>query len=566
MTLDAAEKVTSSYAQGLFQQALDEFDALLPTAKQDPRMVIMAAQCHYRLGHLETAADHYSVAADRVAADGIRLNKVAFELYKKVGHTEKAFASAERILQVEPRDHAAAFFHRHHLFDFLRLDELKAANDAALAAILAGDEFAMSCELPFNILHWCSDESIQARILGEGQPDISPQIRAMRRQKPHVFGDKVRIGYLSNDFSSSHATMILLQGVLERHDRSRFEIILYCYSSRALVESDNGSRARMGMIKQIGDLSDAAASTMIQNDDLDILVDLKGHTKDARIGLVNSGLAPIQVAWLGFPGSGIGIDCDYIISDPIVTPQSSKPFYQEKFCRLPETYQPNDNINRPLPSAVPRAALGLPQDRFILASFNSIKKLSPQTVEAWLRIMTDLPDSLLWILCRNDIAKDNLRTLFARHGLSAKRLIFTPPRSYPYHLARLSAADLVLDSFPCCGHTTTSDCLWAGVPVLALKGQNFASRVSESLLTALGVPELVAETVDDYIAQAQDLARNRNRLQDLRDKIAANRHTMPLFDTERFTRHLEDAYAMMVARARAGLEPDHMDVPARPFL
>jgi len=563
MTVDVTGRIRSLYSQGQFQLALDEAKALPPELADDPVMVVIAGQCLYKLGHAEAAADHYVRAAEHLGGNGAQLRLLAYDLYKNNGRREKAVALAEPILKDDPRHLEAALLCRSRLFEFAMLDDLKRANDAAAEGIAAGDDFAISCEIPLNALYWCDDESLLARLSDQEKSTISPEVRQARRTRPHIYGEKIRVGYLSGDFTSNHAVMVNLQGVLERHDRDRFEIILYCNTTQAKIDRDNGARARMGTIKRIADLSTQAAAELIRGDGVDILIDLQGHTQDARIDLINSGLAPIQVNWLGFPGSGTGIDCDYIIGDRVVTPDSSKPFYHEKFCRLPDTYEPNDNINRPLPPPAPRTALGLPDDKFVFASFNNIRKLSPQTVEAWATIMQAQPDSVMCLLCEPERARGNLRGYFGRQGIAADRLIFVPPLNYAQHLGRVQAVDLVLDSFPYCGHTTTSDCLWAGVPVLALRGRSFASRVSESLLRALDIPELVAPTVEAYIAQALDLARDRSRLATLRARIAANRHTTPLFDTDRFTRHLEDAYAMMVERARAGLEPDHIDVPAR---
>ncbi|MBB4007086.1 O-linked N-acetylglucosamine transferase, SPINDLY family protein [Allorhizobium taibaishanense] len=563
MTVDVTGRIRSLYSQGQFQLALDEAKALPPELADDPVMVVIAGQCLYKLGHAEAAADHYVRAAEHLGGNGAQLRLLAYDLYKNNGRREKAVALAEPILKDNPRHLEAALLCRSRLFEFAMLDELKRDNEAAAKGIAAGDDFAISCEIPLNALYWCDDESLLARLSDQEKSTISPEVRQARRTRPHIYGEKIRVGYLSGDFTSNHAVIVNLQGVLERHDRDRFEIILYCNTTQAKIDRDNGARARMGTIKRIADLSTHAAAELIRGDGVDILIDLQGHTQDARIDLINSGLAPIQVNWLGFPGSGTGIDCDYIIGDRVVTPDSSKPFYHEKFCRLPETYEPNDNINRPLPPPAPRTALGLPDDKFVFASFNNIRKLSPQTAEAWATIMQAQPDSVMCLLCEPERARDNLRGYFGRQGIAADRLIFVPPLNYAQHLGRVQAVDLVLDSFPYCGHTTTSDCLWAGVPVLALRGRSFASRVSESLLRALDIPELVAPTVEDYISQALDLARDRSRLAALRARIAANRHTTPLFDTDRFTRHLEDAYAMMVERARAGLEPDHIDVPAR---
>jgi predicted O-linked N-acetylglucosamine transferase (SPINDLY family) len=567
MLVSKLDMVARKYAEGNFQSAIDAFAEIkhLPQLEA-ARVYATVAQCHYRLGQSDAAADYFVKASEASSSHQLQLQfcEIAFELHRKAGSILKGLDTAERLLNLKPRHQGAALFRRHHQFDFLMLDKLKKSNEIALAGITAGDDFFLSCELPFNNIHWCGDERINAKILAQGSSGFSQAIRAARRKQAHEFGDKLRIGYLSNDFSSAHATMILLQGVIDLHDRETFDVTLYCYTDDALTTRDDGFRERASKIVSIGNLTDQEAHDLIRKDQIDILVDLKGHTKDARVDLINLGLAPIQVAWLGFPGSGTGIDCDYIIGDPIVTPDSSMPYYHEKFCRLPECYQPNDNIRRSLPPPARRHDLLLPEDKVVFASFNNIKKISPETFSAWVRILTAVPESILWILCREEVARRNFRHLMMQEGIAESRIIFADPAGYDLHIARLQAADIALDTFPCCGHTTTSDCLWAGLPTISVKGSNFSSRVSESLSTAVGLPELVAENVDGYVALAIELAKDQIRLGETRRKLATNRFMKPLFDTERFTRHLEKAYEMMVRRTKAGLDPDHLDVPPLP--
>jgi predicted O-linked N-acetylglucosamine transferase (SPINDLY family) len=303
------------------------------------------------------------------------------------------------------------------------------------------------------------------------------------------------------------------------------------------------------------------AAALIRSHGVDILVDLKGHTQGCRPNLVNLGLAPIQAAYLGFPGTGNGIDCDYAISDRVVTPDSSKPHYHEKLCRLPESYQANDSLFRQLPTTKSRAELGLPEDKIVFAFFNATRKITPLTFRLTVEVLRRVENSVLWILFFNDFARGNFLDAIQREGIDPSRIILATKASHDNHIARLQAADIGLDSFPYNGHTTTSDALWAGVPVVTAKGTHFASRVSESLLTALEVPELVAEDHQAYVELATSLALDQNRRGKLREKIAAKRSTAPLFDTVRFTRHLERAYEMMADRARRGLAPDHIDVP-----
>lgn len=526
--------------------------------------ILIAAQAQAKSGNLVVAGGLFTQAGQSSDPPNADLLSLGFELARKSGDTWAAFDAARTLLEASP-DHAGAReFWRHHLFDFLLIDELSAANRVADANIRAGVPGAIEAEQPHNAVMWCSDEGLMARIADRRQPGFTEESRARRRARPHVYDRKIRIGYVSGDFASGHATMILMRGVLEQHDPERFEVTLYCNTPDAIRANDDGYRATMGHLVSIRDMPDEVAVAAIRADGIDILVDLKGHTRDARPGIFNIGAAPVQLAWLGFPGSAVGVDCDYVIGDPVVTPDASAPHYHEAFCRLPETYQPNDSTHRPLPPPMRRSDAGLPDGRFVFASFNSVRKVSPEVFSAWVRILKAVPESVFWFMCHSDRAATNFADAMAAAGIQRERIIPAKIIGYEPHLARLQAADLCLDTFPCNGHTTTSDCLWAGVPMVAVKGTTFASRVSESLLNAIGLSELVAPDIDGYVELAVSLARNSHGLSGLRQKLAANRLSAPLFNTERFVRHLEKAYEMMVARAMLGLPAAAIDVPALP--
>jgi predicted O-linked N-acetylglucosamine transferase (SPINDLY family) len=267
------------------------------------------------------------------------------------------------------------------------------------------------------------------------------------------------------------------------------------------------------------------------------------------------------VTWLGYPGSVPGVGLDYTISDRIVTPDSSKPHYEEKLCRLPECYQPNDSVSRPRPRPARRADHGLPEGAFVYASFNNVYKINREMVAVWADILRRTPDSVFWCLAPVP-ARANLLEAFAAERVDAERLVFAGAIDYAAHIDRVALADLALDTFPCNGHTTTSDLLWAGVPVLALSGESFASRVSESLLSAIGLEEMAVRDRAAYADLAVRLHDDRPLLAFYAERLARNLSSAPLFDSTRFTRHLESAFAAMAARARAGLPPDHIDVPA----
>ena len=477
--------------------------------------------------------------------------RIAAALYRKDPH-RKDLRSIYRIYMGEVNNYA----------------ELEKLERQMWRDITAGDHAFLLHESPYYNLMWCGKEALNRLARGYNpaiaQSQVRPELVQARRRAPHLWGDKIRIGYLSSDFSDHHATMKLMQAVLESHDRERFDITLFCSTPDALVQQDKGGRYRWGRILRVRGMSDTEAAGAIRAENIDILVDLKGHTDHSRCGILNHGGAPVQVAWLGFPGTTAGIDLDYIIGDRHVLPSGSEDFYYEKVCRLPEVYQPNDPWRRPRPAGIQRNQVGLPENAFVFASFNSNRKISPETIAVWIDILRRTPESLLWLMCLNRDAQANIQRKFEDAGIAPGRILFCDKVSYQEHIDRIPMADLALDTFPYNGHTTTSEQLWAGLPVLALKGDNFASRVSESLLNAVGLPDLVTDSPEHYVETAVALYGDRARLADYRQRLEQNRFHRPLFDAERFCRHLERAYEMMVERARQGLEPDHIDVPALP--
>lgn len=528
--------------------------------------LLMLGQSYTKLERHADAAQCFMAAAREPGAQPALLLSLALALLRKTGDNWQAFLVARDLHGIDPHDKEAAHVYRHFIHHWLNIEELRQSNAKQREALQKRDAIAMGAETLLNHIAWCGDEALnQAVTQMQNATPFSEDSRARRRTRAHVFGKKPRIGYLSNDLSDCHATTILMQGMFDYHDSAAVEFTFFCFTSDALIAADGGFRQRhASRIVQIGHLSTQEAHDLIRAHNIDILVDLKGHTLGAWIDLVNSGLAPIQVAYIGFPGSGNGIDCDYILSDPIVTPPSSASFYHEKFCLLPESYQPNDNINRSLLPPTPRALLGLPEEKFIFNSSNTIRKITPETFDLWMEILKRTEDSLLWMLGERAESNRNFLESVAHAGVDPARIILAPKAIYNDHIARMPAADLGLDTFPYNGHTTTSDALWAGLPVLTKKGTNFASRVSESLLNALGIPELVARDDADFINLAVRLSQNRNELLAIRQKIHANRLMAPLFDSERSARHVEDAFRMMMERAAQGLPPDHLRVTARP--
>lgn len=386
-------------------------------------------------------------------------------------------------------------------------------------------------------------------------PLSAPLIRAA----PPDAAGPIRIGYLSADFHE-HATAYLIAEALERHDRGRFHVTAYS------AGPDDGSamrrrlRAGVDAFHDVAALSDRALVERIAADGLDILVDLKGWTEESRLLAMAWRPAPVQVTWLGYPGT-LGADwIDYAIVDPVIAPPGAEAHFTEKLVRLPDCYQPNDRERR-MGGALDRAAAGLPPSGLVLACFCQPMKIGPEVFGIWMRALAAVPDAVLWLLEAGPEATENLRREAASRGIDPARLVFAPKLPLDRHLARYRLADLALDTHPYGSHTTASDALWAGCPQLALTGDSFAARVSTSLVTAMGLPELAANGLAAHEAMLLRLCRDAAARAGLRAKLAALRDTAPLFDTPRFLRGLEAGYLAMIGRHRAGLPPASITIP-----
>ena len=371
---------------------------------------------------------------------------------------------------------------------------------------------------------------------------------------------RIRIGYFSADFRE-HAVAILMAGLFEEHDRSKFEVT--AFSLGPDIDDDMRTRLKVAFDKfiDVRAMSDRDVVSLARNFEIDIAVDLNGLTRDARTSIFAMRAAPIQVNYLGYPGT-MGADCiDYLIADPVVIPDADQPHYAEKIVYLPNAYQPNDRKRLIADKVFTRSELSLPQEGFVFCCFNNNYKIVPDVFDSWMRILGHVDGSVLWLLKDSDIAARNLKKEARVRGVDPDRLVFAPRMTLPDHLARHRLADLFLDTLPYNAHTTASDALWTGLPVLTQIGEAFAGRVAASLLRAVGLPELVTTTRDAYEALAIELAGNPAKLASIKRKLSDNRLTTPLFDTALFTRHIEAAYTAMYERHRAGLPPDHIRVP-----
>jgi len=370
---------------------------------------------------------------------------------------------------------------------------------------------------------------------------------------------KIRIGYLCGEFRNQ-ATSILMTRVWELHDESKFEIFAFDNGWDDLSEYRQRITGAFSNMFDISRLSDLDAAKLIQHNEIDILVNLNGFFGFERQGVFSHKPAPIQVNYLGFPGT-MGIKyMDYIIADKVVIPEESKRHYVEKLAYLPNSYQANDDMRKISDRKFSKAELGLPENVFVYACFNNNYKITPSIFDSWMRILSLVQGSVLWLLADNPMAKDNLIKEAATRGIDSSRLVFAERLPIQEHLARHDVADLFLDTLPYNAHTTCSDALWAGLPVLTLLGSTFPGRVGASLLSAVGLSELVTHTQEEYEALAIELVKSPQKLASIKQKLANNRLKAPLFDSPLFTKNLEAAYVKMYERHHAGLGPEHITI------
>lgn len=409
------------------------------------------------------------------------------------------------------------------------------------------------------LLQLASGHAHSARLLAK-EPAF-PESSDRRAAKIDLSGRRIRVGYVSSDLRD-HAIGYLMAEFFERQDTTRLETFAYVTGPAPLTAMSQRIEAAVDHWVDIRAMSDDAAAARIAADEIDILVDVNGHTRDGRLGVFARRPAPIQVNWLGFPGTMGTPFHHYVIADAEIIPPEFEKFYSERVVRLP-CYQPND-CRRAVGPTPTRDIYGLPDGAFVFCSFNAFHKFSRPTLQRWAAILRATPGSVLWLLDGSTQAKANLAAFMAREGVAADRLIHAPKVINALHLARYPLADLVLDSLPYGAHTTASDALWMGVPVLTLRGRCFASRVCASLVRAAGAPELVTSNPDDFVDTAIALARELAQLGAIRTKLADAKSSCVLFDQAKLASAIADLYAQMIADYQAGNlpQPDLRNIDA----
>jgi protein O-GlcNAc transferase len=573
---------------------LDRNEEALAAARiaitRDPRHVdvlVNRGVAAHKLRYLDEALAAYD-AALAVAPEHVAALRNRAAALRDLGKPAEALAAIEKLVAVKPDDADA-------LYERAELLRLKGSHPEALAGFenalkaAPGHTFALGSAAftALNLCEWDKAEHlghIVERCVTDGlvvSPFIvlnlssAPQLHQVaagnfaRTFKSETVAappagqhDKINIAYVSSDFCN-HATAHLIAELIERHDRSKFEVIGICFSP----DDDSPIRVRLidafDQFHVVSSENDQTVAAFMRDIGTDIAVDLKGYTRGCRPGIFAARAAPVQVNWLGYPGT-LGAPCiDYVIADPVVLPRNEQKLVTEQIVHLPDCYQSNDTKHVVAPDTPTREQAGLPPTGFVFCSFNNSFKITRPVFDAWMRLLGRVEGSVLWLLRTHDAVCDKLRREAQAHGIDPARLVFAKRMPHAEHLARHRLADLFLDTLPYNAHTTASDALWTGLPVVTCKGTAFPGRVGASLLTAIGLPDLVTPDLAAYEALAYRLATEPEALADCRRRLEQNRLTAPLFDVDRFRRHIEDAFTKMHELHRAGAPPLGFAVEAK---
>jgi protein O-GlcNAc transferase len=538
-----------------FPESLASYDRALALQPDMVEALSNRGMILHELKRLDEALPSYDRALELRPDYVDALNNRA-QTYQELKRFEDAQADFDKVLALNP-NHAHGFSGAAscaiNLCDWDRRERY-AAN---ITMHVAGRKSVFS---PFIMFGYSDDPALQllcARNYIENRIPFPPQ-PLWTGQKWR--NEKIRIAYVSADFRT-HATAFLMAELFERHDKSRFETYAISFSTDDNSEMRRRLIAAFDHFHDVRGKSDRDVARLMHDLQLDIAIDLKGYTQDARPEIFEYRPSPIQVNYLGYPGSLGSRQMDYIVADRTVAPFEHAPFFSEKIVQLPDSYQVNDTHRKVSPNVPSRAQAGLPEHGFVFCSFNNNWKITPDVFDVWMRLLHQVAGSVLWLLGDNEGSERNLRKEAQKRGIDPARLVFAGRMVPEEHLARHALADLFLDTLPCNAHTTASDALWVGLPLLTCEGGTFAGRVAASLLRAANVPELVTTSMADYEAVALRLAQNPAEAAALRQRLLATRMSVPLFNPERFARHIEAAYTTMWETWQRGEAPQAFAVP-----
>jgi protein O-GlcNAc transferase len=571
--LDSFERAIAlnpSYAdahngRGSALQALNQPDRALESFDRAIAIQPDRAQHHYNRGNVlralrrnDLALDSYQRALE-LEPDFIDDHYNRAGILHELQRFDEALESYERAAQINPDYPWLQGVLLHARMRVCDWDGL----DSHIAALISRIEQGKAATLPFVPVVLADSLALHRRASEIWVRETCP-VKAELPPLDHPVGrrecrEKIRVGYYSADYHT-HATALLAAGLFEKHDRDRFEIVGFSFGPGQRDEMTDRLAAAFDQFVDVRMQTDVEIARLSRDMGVDIAVDLKGFTLHQRAGIFAHRAAPIQVNYLGYPATMGATFIDYIVADRTLIPRESFEHYAEKVVCLPGSYQVNDRNRVIADRPWSRAEVGLPSAGFVFCSFNNSYKITPAMFACWMRILQRVSHSVLWLLEDSETASNHLRQAAERAGVDPDRLVFSGRVSPEEHLARHRLADLFIDTFPCNAHTTASDALWAGLPILTCAGESFPSRVAASLLSAIGLPELITTSLGQYEEMAVELATHSQRLAGIAQKLDAHRLTTPLFDTELFARGLEKAFLEMYRRYQEGLAPDHIYV------
>lgn len=563
---DKAIEIWSAYCEAYFSRA-GAFAKLkqLDKAMEDYDKVIYLKpdwiDAHISRGNVLTEYNNFELAVESYDK-AIELDQNCVEAYYRRGNAlkelkriEEALISYDKVQELKP-DYkfllGTIMNAKNSICDWATFDAERAEMELK---ILKGEKVAA----PFDTLSIIDSPEMHLKAAETWVQFTYPENNKLGTIVKRERNEKIRIGYYSADFHA-HAMGYLLANLYEFHDKSKFELIAFSFGQDRDDETRKRIAAAFDKFIDVRLKNDEEIATLSREIGIDVAIDLNGFTQNMRMGIFAFRCAPIQVNYLGYPGTMAAPYMDYIIADKIVISPENKKYYSEKIAYLPNSYQPNDSKREILDKNFTRQELGLPKDGFVFCCFNNNFKILPQTFESWMRILKAVPASVIWLFEDNESAAKNLRKEAEKRGVESGRLIFAKRTKLEDHLARKKFADLFLDTLPYNAHTTCSDALWAGLPVLTLIGKSFASRVAASLLTAIELPELITNSEQEFEAKAIELALNSEKLKELKLKLEKHKLTTPLFDTKLFTKHIEAIYEEMYEKYQADLAPSDIEV------
>ena len=536
-------------------EAIENYNKAIEIKPNNPEAYFNRGNAFFNFNKLNDAIESYNKAIE------IKPDNAAFHYNKgntliKLNNLEDALESFNRAIQINP-DHnyllGQYIFLKNKLNDWSYFDENleKLKNDIMKLKNTTMPDITLSIYDSPLLQKISAETYLKSKY---AKFDILKPINKENNKKIHL-------GYYSADFRN-HAVSHLIIKLLELHDKSKFKLTGFSLNPTNNINDKMYKRisSAFDQFIHVGSKSDKDIAQISRNLKIDIAIDLMGFTNLNRFGIFLHRCAPIQVNYLGYPGTS-GSECmDYIIGDKTVIPKENQKFFSEKIAYMPHTYQANNSTKKISINTFSREYFGLPKNGFVFCCFNQSYKINPTTFDLWIDILNNLNDSVLWLLEQNPKASNNLKKEIHSRGLDASRIIFAKKIPMQDHLARHQFADLFIDSFPYTAHTTCSDALWAGLPVLTLMGNSFSSRVAASLLTAIGLPELVVKTKKEYKDLAIDLATNKEKLNQIKNKLKNKRINSPVFDTKLFTKNIEKLYSIMHQKHQSDLPVDHVEI------